>query len=165
MTTVSASHLLVQFTWQNRATGMGPSSFDRAAKRNPHPVELALFKCSVWRDQARAKRAAKANRARTFRKRSLPSPNSLPCSLFSTARGAALREMTLQRSYLFGYGRMNARPCRLANENLGLSDDSRRAHDVSFEPSRYLGAEPFRYLSCLLRSLQISSSCASYVEG
>jgi hypothetical protein len=60
----SRSHLLVQFTWQNRATGMGQASFGRAAKRKPHPVELAQFKCSGWRDQARAKRPAKTNRAR-----------------------------------------------------------------------------------------------------
>jgi len=47
--------------------GMGHSSFDRAAKRNPHPVELAQFKCSAWRDHARAKRPAKTNRARHIR--------------------------------------------------------------------------------------------------
>jgi|ERR1700677_4187679 hypothetical protein len=145
--------------------GMGHSSFDCAAKRNPHPVELAQFRCCSWRDQARAKRPAKTNRARHI-------PEAKPTfsklfTLFSCLNGARsrLREVTQQRSYLLGYGRLSARRCPLAKENLGLSDDSRCAHYASFEPLRYLGAEPFRYLFCLQRYIQISSSCASYVEG
>jgi hypothetical protein len=162
----SASHLLVQFTWQNRATGMGQSSFDRAAKRSPHPVELAQFKCSGWRDHARVKRPEKRTAPRHIWEAELtPSPSSLPCSPVSMEREAVLREMTLQRSYLFGHGRSNARRCPLAKENPGLSDDSRRAHYASFRRLRYSGAEPLRYPFCWQRYLQISSSFASYVEG
>jgi len=66
---------------------MGQSSFDRAAKRNPHPVELAQFKCSGWRDHVRAKRPAKTNRARHIRG-AKPTFSKL-FTLVSTAREAA----------------------------------------------------------------------------
>ena len=43
-----------------------------------------------------------------------------------------------------GHGRLNARRFHLAKENLGLSDDPRRAHNAFFRPLKYLGTEPFR---------------------
>jgi hypothetical protein len=65
-----------------------------------------------WRDYARAKRPAEGE----------PHPahlgsgayllaNCLLCSLVSTAREAALREMTLQQGLSFGHGRLNPRRC------------------------------------------------------
>ena len=162
-------HLLHIFSFSSHLAkpgdGNGTVFFRPRSEKEPHPVELAQFKCSGWRDHARAKRPAKTNRARHI-------PEAKPTfsklfTLFSCLNGARsrLREVTQQRSYLLGYGRLSARRCPLAKENLGLSDDSRCAHYASFEPLRYLGAEPFRYLFCLQRYIQISSSCASYVEG
>jgi hypothetical protein len=72
--------------------------------------------------------------------------------------------MTLQGSYLLGYERRNARRCPLAKNNLGLSDDSGRAHCTFVEPLRYLGAEPFRYFLLAALSLNKLLMCV-YVEG